>query len=212
MSIPETIAATFFLEESMEQSRCIELKHGTVQVYSAPAPGEARRNEDAALVIALDGAGVILAVADGAGGHRFGAEASQAALRALAQTLSDPAERERSSRERILDGFEAARREVRELGVGALTTLTVVQIAAGVISGSLALIADAIHNFSDALSLVIAFAADREIADQRVLLALTGDRGRAERHRRVGLGVEEVAGGEQPDAIAPRPPNAKATG
>jgi serine/threonine protein phosphatase PrpC len=128
MSVPETVAATFFLEESMKQSRGIELKHGIVQVYSAPAPGEARRNEDAALVIALDGPGVILAVADGAGGHRFGAEASQAALRALAQTLSDPAERERSSRERILDGFEAARREVRELGVGALTTLTVVQI------------------------------------------------------------------------------------
>jgi cobalt-zinc-cadmium efflux system protein len=39
--------------------------------------------------------------------------------------------------------------------------LTLAQIAAGVISGSLALIADAIHNLSDALSLVIAFAARR---------------------------------------------------
>lgn len=39
--------------------------------------------------------------------------------------------------------------------------LTIVQIIAGVISGSLALIADAIHNLSDALSLVIAFAARR---------------------------------------------------
>lgn len=39
--------------------------------------------------------------------------------------------------------------------------LTIVQIVAGIISGSLALIADAIHNLSDALSLVIAFAARR---------------------------------------------------
>jgi cobalt-zinc-cadmium efflux system protein len=39
--------------------------------------------------------------------------------------------------------------------------LTIAQIAAGIVSGSLALIADAIHNLSDALSLVIAFAARR---------------------------------------------------
>ncbi len=41
--------------------------------------------------------------------------------------------------------------------------LTVAQIVGGVLSGSLALIADALHNFSDAISLVIAFAA-RKIA------------------------------------------------
>ena len=39
--------------------------------------------------------------------------------------------------------------------------LTVAQIIGGVLSGSLALIADAIHNLSDALSLVIAFGARR---------------------------------------------------
>lgn len=37
--------------------------------------------------------------------------------------------------------------------------LTVAQIVGGVISGSLALIADALHNFSDAISLIIAFGA-----------------------------------------------------
>ncbi|MEJ6389788.1 cation diffusion facilitator family transporter [Gymnodinialimonas ulvae] len=41
--------------------------------------------------------------------------------------------------------------------------LTVAQIVGGIISGSLALIADALHNFSDAISLIIAFAA-RKIA------------------------------------------------
>jgi len=39
--------------------------------------------------------------------------------------------------------------------------LTVAQIVGGIISGSLALIADALHNFSDAISLIIAFAARR---------------------------------------------------
>lgn len=41
--------------------------------------------------------------------------------------------------------------------------LTVAQVIGGILSGSLALIADALHNFSDAISLIIAFAA-RKIA------------------------------------------------
>lgn len=41
--------------------------------------------------------------------------------------------------------------------------LTAVQVVAGIVSGSLALIADALHNLSDAMALVIAFAA-RKIA------------------------------------------------
>ncbi len=41
--------------------------------------------------------------------------------------------------------------------------LTAAQILGGILSGSLALIADALHNFSDAISLIIAFAA-RKIA------------------------------------------------
>ncbi len=41
--------------------------------------------------------------------------------------------------------------------------LTIAQIVGGIVSGSLALIADALHNFSDAISLIIAFAA-RKIA------------------------------------------------
>ncbi|SES39799.1 cobalt-zinc-cadmium efflux system protein [Tranquillimonas rosea] len=49
--------------------------------------------------------------------------------------------------------------------------LTVAQIVGGVLSGSLALIADALHNFSDMASLVIAFAARkiaRRPADERM--------------------------------------------
>jgi len=117
-----------FLEESMEQARPLELAHGWVHVYSAPVPGESARNEDSAAVVPLDASILVLALADGAGGHRFGAEASQTAIKALVRTLEDPDERSRSPRERILDGFEAANRDVRELAVGAMTTLTAVLI------------------------------------------------------------------------------------
>lgn len=57
--------------------------------------------------------------------------------------------------------------------------LTLAQIIGGVVSGSLALIADAIHNLSDAVSLVIAFAA-RKIARQPADAQMTFGYGRAE--------------------------------
>ena len=49
------------------------------------------------------------------------------------------------------------------LAIWANALLTVAQIVGGVFAGSLALIADALHNFSDMASLVIAFVA-RKIA------------------------------------------------
>jgi len=57
--------------------------------------------------------------------------------------------------------------------------LTVAQIIGGVLSGSLALIADAIHNLSDALSLIIAFFA-RKIARRPANETMTFGYGRAE--------------------------------
>ncbi|MBT9384020.1 cation diffusion facilitator family transporter [Pseudooceanicola sp. CBS1P-1] len=57
--------------------------------------------------------------------------------------------------------------------------LTVVQIVAGLFAGSLALIADAVHNLSDALSMVIAWAA-RRIARRPADASMTFGYGRAE--------------------------------
>jgi cobalt-zinc-cadmium efflux system protein len=57
--------------------------------------------------------------------------------------------------------------------------LTAAQIIGGILSGSLALIADAIHNFSDAISLIIAFFA-RRIARRPADPAMTFGYGRAE--------------------------------
>ncbi|WP_114389513.1 cation diffusion facilitator family transporter [Notoacmeibacter marinus] len=57
--------------------------------------------------------------------------------------------------------------------------LTVAQIAGGILSGSLALIADAIHNLSDALALIIAFFA-RKIARREADATMTFGYGRAE--------------------------------
>ena len=57
--------------------------------------------------------------------------------------------------------------------------LTVAQIIGGIFAGSLALIADALHNFSDAISLIIAFGA-RKIARRPANADMTFGYGRAE--------------------------------
>jgi cobalt-zinc-cadmium efflux system protein len=57
--------------------------------------------------------------------------------------------------------------------------LTVAQIIGGILSGSLALIADALHNLSDAMALVIAFGA-RKIARRPATEDMTFGYGRAE--------------------------------
>lgn len=57
------------------------------------------------------------------------------------------------------------------VAIWANALLTVAQVAGGILSGSLALIADALHNFSDMAALVIAFAARkiaRRPADERM--------------------------------------------
>jgi len=73
---------------------------------------------------------------------------------------------------------EAGDRRVA-LAVGVNLLLTAAQIAGGIISGSLALIADALHNFSDAISLIIAFAA-RKIARRPSDSSMTFGYGRIE--------------------------------
>ncbi|SFE63427.1 cation diffusion facilitator family transporter [Roseivivax sediminis] len=75
-------------------------------------------------------------------------------------------------------GPEAGDRRVAA-AVGVNLLLTVVQIVGGLLSGSLAMIADAIHNLSDAASLVIAFVA-RRIARRPADAAMTFGYGRAE--------------------------------
>lgn len=65
------------------------------------------------------------------------------------------------------------------IATGINLILTLAQIVAGVISGSLALIADAIHNLSDAVSLVLALAA-RRIARRPADAGMTFGYGRIE--------------------------------
>ncbi|RMF39281.1 MAG: cation transporter [Alphaproteobacteria bacterium] len=76
-----------------------------------------------------------------------------------------------------IDALSGDRRVAGAIAVN--LALTVAQIVGGVLSGSLALVADAIHNLSDAVALILALAA-RRIARRPANAAMSFGYGRAE--------------------------------
>lgn len=156
-----------FAEQDLEEPLTFSLDHGDVAFFSRSSPGSDAPNEDASAVLSLGKDGAVLAVADGLGGARAGQHASALAVQCVEKAVSDAVAEGREIRAGILDGFERANEEVRALGVGAATTLTVAEIRHGT--------ARAYH-----------------VGDSFVLV--TGNRGRIKlqsiSHSPVGYGVE----------------------
>jgi serine/threonine protein phosphatase PrpC len=103
----------------------------TAVVYSLRGPdrsGDSDVNQDSAAVFEVSGDAAVLAVADGAGGMRSGAEASKVAVNAIRHALLDGLQNELVMRSSILNAFEAANHEVMAMGVGAATTLAAVEL------------------------------------------------------------------------------------
>lgn len=97
---------------------------GELVVHTVAWDPQQRDNEDA-LFVHLSPHSCVLTVADGAGGAPSGAEAAKIAIAAMEAELKNDPEQLRLS---ILNGFETANREVLNLGVGAATTLSAVEL------------------------------------------------------------------------------------
>lgn len=118
---------------NMDEPELHALGPGEVALFSCPSPGKDSGNEDAACVLPFGEDACVLAVADGMGGERAGARASALAIESLAAAL-DEAQREGwMLRTAVLNGFERGHEAIRELGLGAGTTLAAVEIAEGAI-------------------------------------------------------------------------------
>jgi serine/threonine protein phosphatase PrpC len=113
----------------MDRVEVCAVADGEAAVFSSRSPDKDTPNEDAAAVICTGERSGVLVVADGMGGLPAGEEASSLAIRTLRESILHSTSSEGSSlRAAILDGFEAANRAVGELGVGAATTLAVVEL------------------------------------------------------------------------------------
>ncbi len=117
----------FLLNEDLEAPQLLFSDLGEVAVFSHRCPGSEDQNEDSALILSIKD-GLVLAVADGAGGGPDGHRASCLAIEALKECVAQGGESVRSA---ILDAFELANQRVLGLGNGAGTTLSVVEIQKG---------------------------------------------------------------------------------
>ena len=120
-----------FLNRDMDRVELHGVPGGTAAVFSRGDVGRDGPNQDSAAIIPVNEQCVVLAVADGVGGHPDGASASSVALAALRDAVGEAAAASPGFRNAILTGFENANRAVGELGTGGGTTLAVAKVEAG---------------------------------------------------------------------------------
>lgn len=101
---------------------------GSTAIFSQASPTNDSANEDAVSVVSDGNPALVLAVADGMGGSPSGERASKLAIQGIKESLK-PASPDRDARRlALIKGFELANKRVQALGVGAGTTLAIMEI------------------------------------------------------------------------------------
>lgn len=121
----------FFRKSMMDAPETVSLRDGNVVSFCRRCPGKLDPNDDCAAVVEMKSGAIVLVVADGVGGSPLGYKASAITVCSIVEHVeaADPNSNLRSA---ILDGIEHANAEILDLGVGAATTVSVVEIRDGV--------------------------------------------------------------------------------
>lgn len=128
---PLLAEASFLSCCDMPQPETLRLHCGQVAVFTARCPGKKSPNEDGAVVIPCGEAAAVIAVADGVGGESAGEVAAGLALGAIQDEVVGVAGDPTLLRSAIMTGFDRANEMILQLGIGAATTLAVVEIQNG---------------------------------------------------------------------------------
>jgi serine/threonine protein phosphatase PrpC len=102
---------------------------GTLGIYSTASPDEENRlNQDSCALIPIGSNKVLLIVADGVGGCRGGDMASRIAVEKMIEQFEKTEYPASELPGKIINGFEVANKAIRDLGIGAGTTLVCSEI------------------------------------------------------------------------------------
>lgn len=123
--IKSKIYANLDMLSSCEVYACC---NGEVAIYSHRSPLKEAPNEDSAAVFCIDDQTGVFVVADGMGGVPSGREASAIAVHSIQASLKRATTKNSGLRGHILDGIEKGNREILSLGVGAGSTMAVVEL------------------------------------------------------------------------------------
>ncbi len=120
----------FYIESDMDVPTLHPVAVGSVVALCRRCPDTSDLNDDSAAVVQTGCGAIVLIVADGVGGCPLGYKASAIAVAAVSEAVQQ-SEPMSDLRPAILDGIECANEEILDLGVGAATTLAVVEIQDG---------------------------------------------------------------------------------
>lgn len=117
-----------YLDEDMQDIAAFDFSGGSVCVYTARSPEKATPNEDSLALLPCAEQTGVLVIADGLGGLRAGDIASRHAVESIAATVMQCCTDQDSMREAILNGVEQADEKISAMGLGAATTVAIVEI------------------------------------------------------------------------------------
>jgi serine/threonine protein phosphatase PrpC len=117
-----------YVGEDLTDVEAWNIAGGTACIYTHRAPDKQTDNEDSVGIIPCGNGSGVLVVADGLGGLPAGSQASEQAVRQLSSSVSGSCHNHTALREAILDGIEQSNIRVIELGLGAATTIAVVEV------------------------------------------------------------------------------------
>lgn len=116
-----------FVGENKPQCFVSNIANGSITMCTSRSPDKTSQNEDALAVIPVSNDSSVLVVADGAGGMRGGEQASAIAIESLIDAVKQIGKDKSELRDAILNGIENANARIMALGIGAATTISVVE-------------------------------------------------------------------------------------